>query len=106
MIKNISCLLSCLIVIVINTAAQNPYVLNGTATQDNCHCYTLTTELEFQSGSIWNKNKIDLTKPFDYFFNVYLGCKDGNGADGIVFVLQPCKHQPRQRRPGIRFWGN
>lgn len=77
------------LIVYLTATAQNPYVLNGNATQDNCHCYTLTTELEFQSGSIWNKNKIDLSKPFDYFFNVYLGCKDSDGADGIVFVLQP-----------------
>ena len=78
-----------LLIIAMGAFAQNPYVLNGSATQDNCHCYTLTTETVNQSGSIWNKNKIDLTKPFDYFFNIYLGCKDADGADGIVFVLQP-----------------
>ena len=74
MSKHISSFFSCLFVVAMNAAAQNPYVLNGSATQDNCHCYTLTTEFGSQSGSIWNKNKIDLALPFDYFFNVYLGC--------------------------------
>jgi len=78
-----------LLMMVAGSFAQNPYVLNGSARQDNCNCYTLTTELQFQSGSIWNKNKIDISQPFDFFFNVYLGCKDTDGADGIVFVLQP-----------------
>lgn len=40
-------------------------------------------------GSIWNINKIDLSVPFDYHFNVFLGCLDQDGADGIAFVLQP-----------------
>ncbi|MFT4155314.1 lectin-like domain-containing protein [Parafilimonas sp.] len=78
-----------LLILTVAAVAQNPYVLNGSATQENCHCYTLTMEVEAQSGSIWNKNKIDLTQPFDYFFNVFLGCNDADGADGIAFVLQP-----------------
>ena len=89
----------------IGAFAQNPYVLNGSATQDNCHCYTLTTETMNQSGSIWNKNKIDLTKPFDYFFNVYLGCKDADGADGIVFVLQPVSTSLGSTGEGLGFQG-
>jgi gliding motility-associated-like protein len=72
-------------------AAQddNPYILNGGAYQENCNCYTLTPDAFFVSGSLWNKNKIDLNQPFDYKFNVFLGCTDDQGADGIVFVLQP-----------------
>lgn len=68
---------------------DDPYILNGNATQENCNCYTLTIEANNQSGSIWNKNKIDLRESFDFKFNVYLGCKDSEGADGIAFVLQP-----------------
>ena len=84
--KNIF-LIIILIVAGVSAAAQNPYVLNGKATQNNCHCYTLTTADTFESGSIWNKNKIDLTNPFNYYFNIFLGCLDYDGADGIAFVL-------------------
>lgn len=66
-----------------------PYHLNGSAYQEDCNCYTLTTADDNKSGSIWNVNKIDLTQPFDFRFNVNLGCVDVDGADGIVFVLQP-----------------
>jgi gliding motility-associated-like protein len=69
--------------------SDNPYHHNGAAYQENCHCFTLTPEENNQSGSVWNVNKIDLRQPFDFNFNVNLGCKDANGADGIVFVLQP-----------------
>jgi gliding motility-associated-like protein len=74
-----------------NSGAQvsNPYHLNGSATQNSCHCYTLTEDVRNESGSLWNINKIDLTQSFDFKFNVFLGCTDANGADGIVFVLQP-----------------
>ncbi len=94
-----------LLIVAVNAVAQSPYVLNGSATQDNCHCYTLTTEQQFESGSIWNKNKIDLTQPFDYFFNVFLGCLDFDGADGIVFVLQPVSTSLGSTGEGIGFGG-
>ena len=94
-----------LIAIVLNATAQNPYVLNGNATQINCHCYTLTTAEMFESGSIWNKNKIDITKPFDYYFNVFLGCLDYEGADGIAFVLQPVSTSLGTAGQGLGFGG-
>lgn len=71
------------------SSQTNTYILNGSATQNNCNCYTLTTDELNKSGSVWNANKIDLRNSFDFTFNVYLGCKDANGADGIVFILQP-----------------
>lgn len=77
------------VLVCISSLAQSPYVLNGTAMQDSCQCYTLTSTSTFESGSIWNKNQINLNQPFDYFFNVFLGCSDSLGADGLTFVLQP-----------------
>ncbi|MDB5223299.1 MAG: hypothetical protein JWN83_1966 [Chitinophagaceae bacterium] len=69
--------------------ASAQYTLNGSATQDNCHCYTLTPDANTMSGSVWNNNKINLAQSFTFTFNVFLGCTDAGGADGIVFVLQP-----------------
>src|ERR1700730_5478004 len=68
---------------------ETPYILNGSAYQESCNCYQLTPDVLYQAGSIWNKNLIDLNNSFNYIFNVFLGCKDRYGADGIVFVLQP-----------------
>jgi gliding motility-associated-like protein len=64
------------------------YTTNGSATQNSCNCYTLTTDVLNQSGSVWNDTKMDLRQPFDFAFNVYLGCADFMGADGIAFILQ------------------
>ena len=74
---------------VLYAQTDKPYHLNGNATQEDCNCYTITNDKNDQSGSVWNINKIDLTLPFDYHFNVFLGCRDADGADGIAFVLQP-----------------
>ena len=68
---------------------STPYHINGNASQENCNCYTLTPDVLNQSGSVWNINKINLTQSFDYKFEVFLGCTDAGGADGIAFVLQP-----------------
>jgi len=67
---------------------QTPYILNGVATQRTCNCYVLTEDRDNTSGTVWNKNKISLNQSFDYFFDVNLGCKDEDGADGIGFILQ------------------
>ena len=73
----------------LHAQSNKPYHLNGSAIQEDCNCYTITNDKNDQSGSVWNINKIDLTHSFDYHFNVFLGCRDADGADGIAFVLQP-----------------
>lgn len=82
-----------------------PYHLNGSAYKENCNCYTLTTENNNQSGSVWNMNKISLASSFDFRFDVFLGCKDADGADGLVFVLQPISTNVGTLGAGIGFEG-
>lgn len=74
-------------------SSSNPlfaqYYVNGSADAISCNCYQLTEdEVQNSTGSVWNTNKIDLTEPFDFTFQVYLGDGDGAGADGMAFVLQ------------------
>jgi gliding motility-associated-like protein len=64
------------------------YVVNGSASANSCHCFTLTQTIGNQVGSFWASNQMNLNNPFDFKFNVFLGCSDA-GADGIVFILQP-----------------
>lgn len=64
------------------------YQVNGAASQTSCNCYELTPDQPNVGGSVWNINQIDLSNPFDFNFEVWLGC-DEWGADGIGFVLQP-----------------
>jgi gliding motility-associated-like protein len=68
------------------TSAQ--YQINGDANQISCNCYQLTQDVGWSGGSVWNVNQIDLNSPFNYNFEIFLGC-DEWGADGIGFVLQP-----------------
>ncbi|WP_315819930.1 lectin-like domain-containing protein [Paraflavitalea speifideaquila] len=81
------------------------YFPNGSAFRENCNCYTLTNEQSTQSGSVWNKIKIDLTQSFDYKFNINLGNRDADGADGMVFVLQNISLSIGSTGEGMGFGG-
>lgn len=87
------------------TVSFSQYILNGSATKESCNCYVLTTEEKTLFGSVWQSSKIDLAQPFDYFFDVYLGCRDFNGADGIVFILQPNSTSLGSQGQGMGFEG-
>ena len=58
-----------------------------------------------QSGSVWNSNKISLANSFDFWFTVFLGCRDSTGADGIVFILQPISTSVGTSGEGMGFEG-
>lgn len=64
------------------------YFLNGTAQAIGNDCYRLTTTTVNQNGTVWYADLIDLNEPFDLEFTMNFGVLDGNGADGMVFVLQ------------------
>lgn len=76
------------ILVILPKGLFSQYQINGNASALSCNCYQLTANLGNQSGSVWNTNNISLNQPFDFTFDIYLGCNDG-GADGIVFGLQP-----------------
>ncbi len=52
-------------------------------------CIRLTPDVPYISGSAWYNRAIDLNLPFEMHINLVLGEKDGEGADGIVFVFHP-----------------
>ena len=70
----------------ISSLAQS-YFANGNAKAVGGSCYQLTSATDWQLGSVWYADKLDLSSDFDLEFELNFGSKDG-GADGIVFVLQ------------------
>jgi gliding motility-associated-like protein len=80
------------------------YQINGNAAQTACNCYRLTAASNTQSGSVWNVNLLNLSNPFNFTFDVYLGCNDG-GADGLAFVLQPLSVNAGSSGGGIGYAG-
>ncbi|MEO5648542.1 MAG: PKD domain-containing protein [Ginsengibacter sp.] len=81
--------LGCCSVFLFPFNSWSQYILNGSATQESCNCYLLTRDELWQGGSVWQSTKIDLRNSFDFSFNIYPGCRDADGADGIAFILQP-----------------
>jgi len=65
--------------------SQN-YFLNGNAIATGNDCYQLTDALNYQNGTVWYANQIDLNQAFDITFEMNVGNNDG-GADGICFVM-------------------
>ncbi|MEL7247086.1 MAG: gliding motility-associated C-terminal domain-containing protein [Bacteroidota bacterium] len=73
----------------ISSGAQAQFILNGTATAIGDSCFQLTPTEDFQAGSIWNEEKVNLNESFEVLVDIFVGCQDLEGADGIVFGLQP-----------------
>jgi len=69
------------------TSGAQSYFANGSARAIGSSCYQLTSATNWQLGSVWYADKIDLSKDFDLEFELNFGSSDA-GADGIVFVMQ------------------
>ncbi|MCB0571177.1 MAG: gliding motility-associated C-terminal domain-containing protein [Phaeodactylibacter sp.] len=81
------------------------FILNGDAVVLNDSCYRLTEALNGRAGSIWNPAKINLNQSFEVVMDIFLGCEDALGADGIVFGFQPISTSIGQGGGGIGFLG-
>lgn len=72
-----------------STPVLAQFFLNGSATMLNDSCFQLTPAQNWAAGSIWYPDKISLAESFEAAVEVNLGCKNQDGADGIVFGFQP-----------------
>lgn len=80
------------------------FKLGGSARILNDECIRLTPEGEYNSGSAWFQNAMDLEYPFELTVDLVLGNNDELGADGIVFVFTPTM-QTGYRGEGMGFAG-
>ena len=65
------------------------FAINGDAFLVTGSTYQLTPDFGWKNGSIWNKTLLNLMHPFHFNVELFFGCNDATGADGIAFVLQP-----------------
>lgn len=63
--------------------------LSANAAKLSDNCFQLTEDRIWSGGSIYYPQKIDLNSNFNMELEVFLGCKDGDGADGMVFIFSP-----------------
>ncbi len=81
-------LMLCLPALDLHLHAQGLFQLNGNAISQGGDCYRLTTATGNIFGSMWYRQKTDLSNNFTVRANLNFGTKDANGADGIVFAFQ------------------
>lgn len=90
-------------------AAQRPAIsdfrLSGDAVGAGGRCIQLTFDQRWSSGSIWYKEAISLKAPFEMELKVMLGCKNEDGADGMVFVFHPNDRRVGYAGEGMGFSG-
>jgi gliding motility-associated-like protein len=68
-------------------AAKAQFVTNGSASDLGGGCYQLTPDASGQAGTIFSSAPINLGQPFSFSGTFNFGCKDAQGADGIVFIF-------------------
>ena len=69
------------------------------------NCFRLTEAYDWASGTVWYKKAISLAEPFEMEMEVNLGCKDADGADGMVFVFYPGEGAIGRAGEGMGFRG-
>ncbi|TAK42577.1 MAG: hypothetical protein EPO28_07140 [Saprospiraceae bacterium] len=91
--------------LLLSQTAIAQFHLNGSAQQVTDTCWSLTPAQNFQAGSIWNLDKINLNNSFQVIMQLSFGCQDDFGADGILFGFQPVSTSIGQTGEGMGFQG-
>jgi TonB family protein len=73
----------------IKKLGDGAYYLNGYTKQMWKNCFQITPDDEKQLGSVWSSTKLDLRESFELDMNIFLGCRDTDGADGLIIGFQP-----------------
>ncbi|WP_224999915.1 gliding motility-associated C-terminal domain-containing protein [Cesiribacter sp. SM1] len=63
------------------------FIPKGDAVKVSDRCFKVTEDELGRFGAVWWDKKVDLTKPLELNFVLFLGSRDTDGADGIAFVL-------------------
>lgn len=88
-----------------STPSLGQFHLNGAAVKSSDSCWTLTPDVLNVAGSIWSSQKINLNNSFQVIMELNFGCRDADGADGILFGFQPLSTSIGSTGEGIGFQG-
>lgn len=81
------------------------FTISGDTYRTADDCFRLTEERNYSSGSIWYKRPVSLSAPFSIELSIMAGCKDEEGADGMVFVFTSQANRVGYVGEGIGFAG-
>ena len=79
------------------------FSLSGATIITGDECFRLTPDEQWSAGSIWYNTSIDLRSSFHMNIKVRFGCKDENGADGMVFAFTTNKNITGYAGEGMGF---
>jgi hypothetical protein len=83
-----------LLLLAISLSVQGQqFITIGSARPMQNSCILLTPDYPYSEGIAYSRSKLDLQSPFEISFDIYLGNKDEEGADGIAFMIH---NDPRQ----------
>ena len=77
------------------------FITIGSAKPMQNSCILLTPDYPYSEGIAYSKSKLDLSQPFEISFDIYLGNKNDDGADGIAFVYIMTIDNLRPMVPGV-----
>ena len=92
-------------IVVFGQTTIEDFTMSGDTYRTVDDCFRLTEEEDYSSGSIWYKRPIRLSAPFAIELKIMAGCKDVDGADGMVFIFAPQPNRTGYRGEGIGFAG-
>lgn len=95
-----------LLILPLSLSAQNYTILGHAVQQGSCDCYRFTQDANNQGGAIFQDQTINLNNSFDFTFSIFLGCNNGNGADGLMFVLTTNPNGLGQSGGGMGYAGS
>jgi hypothetical protein len=72
-----------------NDFTTDDFMVTGDAVSAGEQCFRLTEDALWNGGGLWYKSKVDLSNPFTMELEMTFGCRDEEGADGIVFIFHP-----------------
>lgn len=81
------------------------FTMSGDTYLVDDQCFRLTDESNYSSGSIWYKYPINLSEGFDIELEIMMGCKNDDGADGMVFIFTSRPNRVGGSGEGIGFGG-
>jgi uncharacterized protein (DUF2141 family) len=71
----------------LNGFAQDPFIPKYNAVKRSERCFTVTYDKTNQFGAVWWADKVNFSADTSFNFVVYMGDRDGGGADGLAFVM-------------------
>lgn len=68
-------------------------------------CYQMTSAIDWSAGGVWHKSPLSLNNSFEMDLDILFGCKNEDGADGVVFIFSPYSELTGRPGEGMGFSG-